>query len=121
MQTFFMEGGFPMWAVLVFGLVALGAAGHFAWRPEHRKLGFIGGMAAATLFTSLMGVAADLAKVGHAVAVHWDEWRADVERILLQGLAESLAPAILGFTFLSLVGVLCAVGWNRSTAGHRAS
>jgi hypothetical protein len=33
--------------------------------------------------------------------------------VLLQGLAESMAPTILGFTLLSLVALIIAVGLYR--------
>jgi hypothetical protein len=115
MLTLFREGGFPMWFILAFGLVTLGAAARYAARPDGRRLGFIRAMALATLFSTLNGVAADLAAVGHNVSARYNGGYGDlpVPAILLQGFAESMSPAIVGLTMLSLVALIVAVGATR--------
>ncbi len=113
MGTLIREGGFPMWFVLAFGLVSLGAAAWFAYRPSRRTLKFIRGMSAATLLTSFMGICADLAAVGHHANARWDEWSGSIVRVLLQGFAESMSPGIMGFSLLSLVALLVAAGAPR--------
>lgn len=111
----FKEGGFPMWVVLAFGLTALVTAFVFALRPDERNIRFIKGMAAATIFASISGVAIDLSTVAHFVSSR------DIEsdqrtRIVLEGAGESMAPAVMGFTMVALVALLLAVGARRLDA-----
>jgi hypothetical protein len=103
-----------MWVVLLFGLITLVASGLFAFRPDERKIGFIRAMSAATLFSVLSGVSSDLAAVMHKVPQH-PEWSKSPELhlIVMTGIGESLAPAVLGFTLLSLVWMVAAVGVRR--------
>ena len=118
MWTLIEWGGFPIWFVLGFGLIALGSAGLFARRPDRRGLGLTIGMSVATLFSILNGVAADLATVGHSIMVNWDRFTseagpANIARIAGQGIAESLSPAIIGCTLLSLTWLVASVGLRR--------
>src|SRR5512137_1201718 len=106
------EGGFVMVFVLGFWLTALVAALLFAVRPAQRKLPFIRGMSHATLFAILSGICADLAAVGHAIPGRF----ADDPKwyyALILGFGESMAPGIMGFTLLSLVWLVSAVGERR--------
>jgi hypothetical protein len=117
MQNLIRDGGAPMWAILLFGLLDFLAALRFAYRPAHAQLAPIAALGLAVLFSIACGVMADLAAVGSHV-VHRPEWANDpkVHLILLQGLAESMAPGILGFSALSVVALLCAVGLRRLPA-----
>lgn len=109
MLTLFREGGVPMFAVLLFGLLALGVAARDAWRrrPPTRQLAL---WIAATVFAALSGVAADLAAVGHHVSDRYAEYRPQIMEVLLQGLAESMAPAILGFSLAALAAFVGGFG-----------
>lgn len=112
MMTLIREGGFPMWFILVFGLVALGHAAWFAARPDPRRLAFVKGMALTTLLATVVALAADLAAVFHTVPERFADdpkWHF----AMLQGFAESMAPIIVGGTFLVLVSLLCTVGARR--------
>jgi hypothetical protein len=114
MMTFFVEGGLPMWFLLAFGLGTLMFAARFAWAPVRRTLRTTAALGVATAFTTLTGVCTDLAKVGHA-ATRIMQSHPDVTAlgVLLQGFAESLSPAILGFTMLSLAALIVALGLQR--------
>ncbi len=114
MMEFMRAGGWAMWVVLLFGLISLVAAALFAYRPDERKIGFIRAMSASTLFSILSGVSADLAAVMSKVPAH-PEWSKspDLHLIIMTGIGESLAPAVLGFTMLSLVWMIAAVGVRR--------
>jgi hypothetical protein len=107
------EGGGPMLFVVIFGLVTLAAAGVFAARGDRRRLGFIVAMGAATLASAAAGICADVAAVGHHAAERCPP--ADLAGCLLLGLAESMAPGIVGGTLLSLAAMLSAVGVSRSS------
>ncbi|MBI5477316.1 MAG: hypothetical protein HY906_00585 [Deltaproteobacteria bacterium] len=69
-------------------------------------------MSSATLFAILSGICADLAAVGHHVPQRFAEdpkWYF----ALILGIGESMAPGIIGFTLLSLVWLVSAVGERR--------
>ncbi len=117
MMNLIRDGGAPMWAILFFGLLDLGAAIHFAYRPVRAHLPAIAALGLAVLSSIACGVMADIAAVGSKVPAR-PEWANDpkIHLLLLQGLAESMAPGILGFSTLSLVALLCAVGLRRLAA-----
>ena len=106
------EGGFVMVFVLGFGLTALVAAVLFAVRPAQRKLPFVRGMSHATLFAILSGICADLAAVSHAIPGRFAEDPKWYYAMIL-GFGESMAPGIIGFSLLSLVWLVSAVGERR--------
>ena len=114
MLTLFRDGGPPMFFLLAFGLFTLVFAARYAFAPTKRGLRTTLALGVATAFTTLTGVCADLAKVGHYAAIyqqaHPDQTFA---ALLAQGGAESLSPAILGFTLLSLAALLVAMGLHR--------
>ena len=114
MLTLFIEGGFPMWFLLAFGLATLAFSARFAWAPVRRTLRTAFALAAATAFTTLTGVCTDLATVGHQapsyLKAHPDGTMVEV---ILQGVAESMSPGILGFTVLSLAAIIVALGFQR--------
>jgi hypothetical protein len=114
MLNLFVEGGFPMWFLLAFGLTTLVFAARFARAPVRRTLRIALGMAGATVFTTLTSVSTDLAMVGHHAPEYLKSHpETTLPEVLLQGMAESLSPAILGFTMLSLAALLVAVGFHR--------
>jgi hypothetical protein len=122
MWTLIVNGGvFPMGILLVFGLTSLGAAFYFALRGDKRLLGFIRGMAAATLFTTLAVSCADVGATLYHTAEVMDAGEPYTFRghpmnptaMIVEGLAESTSPGILGFSFLALASMLTAVGRRR--------
>lgn len=123
MLTFFRNGGVPMWFILLFGLMALGASAYFAARAERKLLGFIQWMSIATAFTVLSGTAADIGTTcftvagvieGHTPPPGYASvpWYA----MLLEGIAESMSPVIMGASLLALTALLTAVGRRRLDA-----
>jgi hypothetical protein len=136
MWAFLRSGGLPMLFILIFGLIALGAAFYFALRAARRSLAFIKCMAAATLFSTLATTCADVGATLSAAGKVYDvsdpqgssaEQRftpetargADVAttfkvmRVVVEGFAESTSPGILGFALLALTSMLVAVGRRR--------
>lgn len=108
---FFMGGGFSMWFVLLFGAFTLAAAIGFMRRPDPRRALIVRSFTWATTFSIASGVCLNLATVGSQVPARL-EWAnsTKIHLIIMQGIAESLAPAILGFMLLSLAWTLVAVG-----------
>jgi hypothetical protein len=114
MVNLIRDGGAPMWAILFFGVLDFAAALRFAYRPVRAHLPAIAALGLAVLFSIACGMMADIAAVGSHVA-RSPQWanHPQIHLVLLQGLAESMAPGILGFSALSLVALLCAVGLRR--------
>jgi hypothetical protein len=110
MLTLFREGGFPMFVILGLGLAALVLSMRAAFRPSMARFELVRGLARATLYSTLVGIFADLAAVFHN-APKFEKPEFDLMHIIVTGLGESMSPAIMGFTLLSLVSVfagLCA-------------
>ncbi len=125
MLQFFMEGGAPMFGVLAFGIAALVGAVRFALTPDPRRIKSIVSMSLAVLGSTLLGVFADIAAVGHAVGqAQFGPGESQGRHLVLkdglelaqvgfQGLAECMSPLILGFGILTVVSLLIAVGYRR--------
>jgi hypothetical protein len=101
--------------VLGLGFAALIAAARFARVPDLRRTGTVVALTVATSFASLVGLASDLSGVGYTVARN-DEFKDDLARITLEGLAESMSPLILGGTLLCVTWLVMAVGYRRLNA-----
>jgi hypothetical protein len=111
---FMGQGGWGMWFVLTFGLITLAAAIGFARRPRPEGEQAVRSFSRATTFSILSTVCLDLAAVGSRVpnepafANH-----PKIHFVVMEGIAESLAPAILGCTLLCFAWLVMAVGQRR--------
>jgi hypothetical protein len=111
---FFMGGGWGMWFVLGFGLVTLAQSVGYCWRPDTRRSTALEAFTRATRYAIVATVTLDLATVGSQVSQRPE--LADSPRIhllVMEGIAESLAPAILGCGLLAFVWMIAAVGHRR--------
>ena len=105
-----------MWFLLAFGALLLVAAARFALRPDPARLRLALALGAATLFTMLTAISAALATVGHQLPNYLARHpEATLAGALLQGVAESLSPAILGSTVLTLAALFIALGFHRES------
>ncbi len=103
-----------MWFLLLFGALTLLCAARFAARPDSSRLRLTGALGMATWFTTLTAICADVATVGHHAPDYLAQHpSSSLSTVLLQGAAESLSPAILGFTVLTLTALLVALGCYR--------
>ncbi|HUS66383.1 MAG TPA: hypothetical protein VMZ28_17645 [Kofleriaceae bacterium] len=109
MVEFMKSGGWSMWFVLLLALGALVAAGLFVARADLRKLALVRALTWATLLSIASGLCANFAAVMHYAASD----PPDLHQIIMQGLAEAVAPGVLGFTMLSISWLLVAVGTRR--------
>ncbi len=116
-----VSGGASMIFVLLFGLASVGAGVMTFARPSARAEGALRSLSIATTFSSVAGVASCLAAVGYHVTAS-TEWRASPELhlIVMQGVAESMSPAIVGFGLCALAWVVAA-GARRPTSSAAAS
>src|SRR5262245_46726398 len=111
---FMGEGGWGMWFVLCFGLITLAAAIGFARRPRPEAEQAVRSFSRATTFSIISTVCLDLAAVGSKVpnlpafANH-----PKIHFVIMEGISESLAPAILGCTLLGFAWLVVAVGQRR--------
>lgn len=132
MWTLIRNGGvIPMSFILLFGFLALGSAFFYALKAEKKTLGFIKSMALATLFATLAASCADVGATLYATSKTMDppgfdtqtmpgikttteaERMAEAHHIIVQGLAESTSPGIVGFSLVALTWMLVAVGRRR--------
>jgi hypothetical protein len=117
MQWLFLAGGAPMFVIVVFGLVAIAAAGRFAWAPGPGRFGHIAALCTSVAFASIAGSAVDLIVVANNVPQH-PEWWADqpggLGAIVLVGIGEALSPVVLGFSMISIAALITAVGLRRA-------
>lgn len=119
-MRFMVEGGWSMWFVLAFGLLSVAAAVAFARRPRDAGERLERDLARATAFAVISAVSLNLAAVGSRVP-NVPEWANSprVHLIVMEGIAESLAPAILGFALLAFASILMAVGQRRRSRAER--
>ncbi len=113
MLDFFREGGWGMWPVLVFGLVALGSAGRYAWDMEGARLRFAIVMIVLVAISSLHAMLTDLAAVFSFVSDPENVADSDLARIVFTGLMESTRPGAMAGLFIVLALCLVAVGVQR--------
>ena len=114
MIEFFMEGGWGMWPVLVFGMVTLGAAGRFMRNPETPQLKFVAAMALATAVMTIHATWMDVSMVFKALSDPQRVPDADLTRTLFVGLMESTRPGTLSGTLLTLASLFVAIGFLRA-------
>lgn len=118
MAALIREGGFPVFFLLSFGLAALVLAVRFAMAPTQRVFRTCLALCAATLLTSINGIFAALSAVGHHAPDYVKQHPGStLAEVVLLGFAESMSPGILGFTVLSLVALILALGVYRQISG----
>jgi hypothetical protein len=110
------EGGWAMWFVLAIGLITVAAALGFALKPASPRQDAVRSFSLATSFMTVSAVSLDLAAVGSKVPnIPALANSPRLHLIVMEGISESLAPAILGFTLLSFAWIVMAVGQRRLT------
>jgi hypothetical protein len=114
MWTWFVSGGWVMWLLLVVGALAVLACAKFARLPDPKQLARIGELRRALAWGTFVGIASDLAAVGLHINAR-DDWAhsPDLALLVLQGIAESLSPAMLGGGLLVVTSLLLAAGHGR--------
>src|SRR5678816_19971 len=102
MMDFFRAGGTGMYFVLLFGALNIVAAIFFALKPEKHRIGTLLAIGVATLLATGSAVVSDLATVCVKVPAN-PEWAnsSRIHLVIMQGIAESLTPAVLGFGLLT--------------------
>lgn len=115
MIDFFRDGGMGMWAVLIFGLITLAAAGRFAMRVEKKTRNFVDAMHKVVLFSAVTGLFTNLAATFRYLATR-DLAPGTLSTTLCKGLQESVGPVIMGSAFLMVTFLFVAIGQRRLDA-----
>lgn len=114
MAALVREGGFPVFPLLAFGLFAMVFAVRYAMAPTVRMLKTTLALCAATALTSINGIFAAVAAVGHHAPEYLQRHpESSLAEVVLLGLGEAMSPGILGFTVLSLIALILALGVYR--------
>jgi hypothetical protein len=116
MVEMFREGGFPMWVILGLGLVSLVAGARAVISPTERRLILLHHLAMASLYATLVGLVGALGAVFHHAPRFAAEHGQTVEATVLQGLGESMSPAMMGLSFLLIAALFRAVAERRRVA-----
>lgn len=106
----FIEGGWGMWAIALFGVFGLVLALRYAARADARLRPSVESLARATLFFALSGFTTGIVATGDFVASHPEE---PLGATIFQGVKESANNLALGFTLLALIHLAMAVGRRR--------
>lgn len=111
MRTLVVEGGIPVIFLLVLALATLASALSFAARPSLRGERALRHAVHAILAATFVGVALDVgATLHHAGAEMTHDRRI---QMVVVGIGESMAPAIVGLGALVVVSILRAIGHAR--------
>src|SRR3982750_1791715 len=98
MANLVLEGGFPVFFLLAFGLVAMAFAVRFATAPTQRVFRTTLALSAATLLTSVNGIFAAFSAVAHHAPEYVKHHPGQsLAEVVLLGFGESMSPGILGF------------------------
>ncbi len=111
-MTFFRAGGYPIFLVLLFTVLLLFVAGRYALKPHPRGLALIRALTLTLVFSAVAGVATNIRATLYGVTNRW-EMNPETPLAVMRGLGESLTPAVLGFTALSIAWLFVAVGERR--------
>ena len=115
MLEHFREGGWVMYPVFGLGVLAVGAAGRFAWRGEHQLLGFIRWITLSVLGAGAFGFCAGMllvlscATLDACMSLH----HTDRGAVLLIGTREALNLPTAALMFVVLTCLLVGVGQRR--------
>jgi hypothetical protein len=111
------DGGWGMWPILVFGVLAIIAAARFAWRGEHDLTAFIRWMLATTGASALLGFSSAMHAVFNFIrqeqppeVAQVTDWRI---RVLFEGTKEASNTLSLAFILMTLTCLLMAIGYRR--------
>lgn len=115
MSEAFHHGGWGMYPTLVIGVLLVGAAVGYAWRPERRRLLLIVWLQALTLLVGTLGFVSGMIRAARIAGES-----PSPNATILVGLSESLHNVGLALGLVVAAGIAGAVGLARSRRAGRA-
>jgi len=117
MLNAFHLGGWGMYPTLIFGVLAIGAAVHYAWTRERRRLALVGVLSLVTLAAGTLGfVTGMMATLSHSSGMP------NQSAVIAEGTFESLNCVSLALALFVIAGLVTAVGvWRSGSAGGEAT
>jgi len=112
MLDFMRAGGWIMFVLLAIAVPMIVVAAKFARNASPQGLSLVRTLTIALAFAAISGVASDLASVAKHVSEN-PEWLKEPLPYLLQGIAESLTPAILAGSLAAIAWIFVAFGIRR--------
>ena len=120
MKQAFIEGGWGMYPILVFGLALLAAAGRHALSPDRKALPVIRALGVVTLVAGVLGFVTGVSTTARCLG-EVPEGR--MPAIALAGVGESLNDVAFALCFLVVAGLCVAVAalreWRGAEPGPR--
>jgi hypothetical protein len=113
MAHFIRAGGYPIWIVIALSIPTLYLAVRFALSIDARRLAMLRALSWAQVFAVTSGVAANVLAVMWGVGRNEELLKEPLQPILI-GLGESLTPAVLGLSVLTVTWILITFGLRRS-------
>jgi len=109
---YFRAGGWSMWFILIFGVIAVSAAGRFAFGGVPALERFSRQMIATTLLASGFGFVMGMIMVGRYIV---ERTTTTDQRfaILIEGTGEASSNLAMGFLLSTLASLLVAIGQRR--------
>ena len=114
MVRFFVEGGWAMWPVLIFGMVTIGSAIRFVQRPETAQLKFVAAIGLTTLMFTIHATWMNLGSTFRSLEDPERVPDAELVRTIFAGLKESTRAGTLGLHLLAAACLLVAIGFLRA-------
>lgn len=108
----FHEGGWPMFPILILGVLLVIAAVRYCMTPEARNLQVVRSMASVTLLFGLLGT---LLGMIHCLGAIHQLPHEMVVKITLLGLGESVNNLALALLLMVFAGLFTAVGALRAS------
>jgi hypothetical protein len=110
---YFRSGGWSMWFILLFGVIAVSAAGRFAFRGVLALERFSRQMIASTLFASGFGFVMGMIMVSRYIV---ERTTTTDQRfaILIEGTGEASSNLAMGFLLSALASLLLSIGQRRA-------
>ena len=102
--------------IILLGIVSVGLGISFAMKPSEVKLGLIRPLSIATTYCSIVGVISGLSVVLHnlgEMSKHNTSGNSLPYEIIVGGVAESLIPGLIGFSFLTIVWISVSLGMRK--------
>ena len=114
MANHMRAGGYVMWVLLALSIVMIVIAIRFLLKPTPARLAVLRALSWAHVLTTIGGIATNLIMVCKSAVRDAQESGHLRPEILIQGTAEALTPAGMGFTLLAFVWLIIALAVRKA-------